>query len=84
MTGATDVDAPATASSRRARRRSPMLTVGVAVSLALLIVVLATRPSADEQMADSPLIGKPAPPLRGMTIDSERSTSLRGGTGGCS
>lgn len=39
--------------------------------VALLLAVLATRPPAGVRAADSPLLGKPAPEVRGTTIDGE-------------
>jgi cytochrome c biogenesis protein CcmG/thiol:disulfide interchange protein DsbE len=53
------------------RRRAPWLAAAVAVPVALLIVVLATRPEAATRAADSPLLGKAVPPLEGTTLDGQ-------------
>jgi cytochrome c biogenesis protein CcmG/thiol:disulfide interchange protein DsbE len=45
--------------------------LAVAVPVALLVAVLATRPEAATRVADSPLLGKPAPDLAGSTIDGQ-------------
>lgn len=45
--------------------------MAVAVPVALLVAVLATRPDPGTRAADSPLLGKPAPELGGRTIDGE-------------
>ncbi len=43
----------------------------VAVVLALLILVLATRPPAADRVADSPLVGQPIPAVALRTLDGE-------------
>jgi cytochrome c biogenesis protein CcmG, thiol:disulfide interchange protein DsbE len=58
------------AAVRPARRPRVVLWVsaGMAVALAVLVAVLATSGSASQVTADSPLIGKPAPPISGQSI----------------
>ena len=51
--------------------RARWIAVGVAVPVALLIAVLATRPSAGTRAADSPLLGKAAPTIAGQTVDGQ-------------
>ena len=63
----TDV-APAVSPLRRTRR-GLWIAVGVAVPLALLITVLATREPAQTRIGDSPLLGKQAPAVDAMTVD---------------
>lgn len=65
-------DQPTLRGSQRRRRRAPWIAAGVGVSLAALVVVLATRPPANRVVADSPLVGKPAPALDAPTIDNGR------------
>lgn len=55
----------------RRTRRALWIAVGVAVPAFLLVVVLATRPSASTRTVRSPLIGKPAPTTQATTIDGE-------------
>lgn len=56
---------------RRGSHRARWIAVAVAVPFVLLLVVLATRPPAGVRAADSPLLGKPAPPLSGTTVDGQ-------------
>ncbi len=58
------------AAVRPARRPRVVLWVSaaMAVALAVLVAVLATSGSASQVTADSPLIGKPAPPISGQSI----------------
>lgn len=49
---------------------------GVLVVAAVLVAVLSTRPAASEQVANSPLLGKPAPRLSGHTLIGEKEVSL--------
>ncbi len=51
-------------------------SLGVLVVVAVLVAVLATRPSAAEQVAPSPLLGKPAPALSGRTLSGGREVRL--------
>ncbi len=48
----------------------------VFVVVAVLVAVLATRPPASEQVAQSPLVGKIAPPLAGQTLVSGSTVRL--------
>ena len=67
---------------RAGGRRHTALWVAVAVGvlLAFLVGVLATRDSAADKLAGSPLLGKPAPDIDGKTLAGDRLTlsSLRG------
>ncbi|MGO9560667.1 MAG: TlpA family protein disulfide reductase [Acidimicrobiales bacterium] len=49
---------------------------GVVVVVAVLVAVLATRPPASEQVAQSPLVGKVAPALAGQTLSSGSTVQL--------
>ncbi|HVF13660.1 MAG TPA: TlpA disulfide reductase family protein [Acidimicrobiales bacterium] len=64
----------------RKTRRALWIAVGVAVPLFLLVVLLATRPSAATREVRSPLLGKAAPAAESATIDGEtvRLADLRG------
>ena len=55
----------------RPRLRARWIAIAVGVPVALLVAVLATRPSAGTRAADSPLLGKPAPAAAGETIDGQ-------------
>ena len=55
----------------RRGHRARWLAVAVAVPVALLVAVLATRPPAGTRAADSPLLGKPAPVAEATTIDGQ-------------
>lgn len=62
-----------------ARRRFAVArwsALGVLVVVGVLVAVLATRPSAAEQVTQSPLLGKPAPALAGRTLSGDRRVSL--------
>ena len=52
-------------------RRSLWIALAVAAATALLVVVLATRDSAFERKASSPILGGLAPPVVGLTITGE-------------
>ena len=56
------------------------VAVAVGVLLAFLVGVLATRDSAADKLADSPLLGRPAPEITGNTLSGEKLSlsSLRG------
>lgn len=56
---------------RRQRRQALMIALAIATLLTGLVVVLATRPPAASRIADSPLIGRPAPATVGDTIDGD-------------
>ncbi len=60
---------PGTTPARR--RRSLWIALPVAVVAALLVVVLATRDSAFERSASSPIVGGLAPPVVGTTMTGE-------------
>jgi cytochrome c biogenesis protein CcmG/thiol:disulfide interchange protein DsbE len=45
------------------------IALAVAVPLLALLAILATRPPASTRLADSPLLGKPAPEIAAQTID---------------
>ena len=49
--------------------RTRVAALGVAVAVAALVAVLATRPPAQVAEADSPLLGQPAPSLRATGVD---------------
>jgi cytochrome c biogenesis protein CcmG/thiol:disulfide interchange protein DsbE len=67
----TEQQTPEVLPHRRGHRaRWAALSVGVVV--ALLVVVLATRPDPGTRAANSPLLGKPAPELAGSTIDGQQ------------
>ena len=63
-------------------RRRTALWASLAVALvgALLVALLATRSPAVERLADSPLLGKPAPSVSGRSLDGStvRLADLRG------
>lgn len=68
----TDVEAPGVpeATGAPAPRRRTALWVAVSLGglLALLVAVLATRQPAEARLADSPLLGKPAPAFAGTPV----------------
>jgi cytochrome c biogenesis protein CcmG, thiol:disulfide interchange protein DsbE len=55
------------------RRRHTVLAVAIAVAVVagVLFVVLATREPGRNTFADSPLVGRVAPPLAGETVDGD-------------
>jgi len=53
------------------KRPAVWAAAGIAVVLALLVVVLATRKPATDRVASSPLLGKAAPEVQGATIDGK-------------
>lgn len=59
-------------------KRRPVLwiTAGVAVVLAVLIAVLASSGPASQVSAASPLVGKPAPAIKGKAINAAGEVSL--------
>ena len=57
----------------RRTRRALWIAVAVALPVAMLIAVLATRPSAQSRAVESPLVGKPAPAAAGTTIDGSEA-----------
>ena len=56
-------------SGLRRTRRVLWIAVAVAVPVALLVVVLANGEPAATRAVKSPLVGKPAPPIEGTTVD---------------
>ena len=58
-----------------------LVALGVAVVVAALVAVLATRPPAQSAEAASPLLGQPAPAVRGAGIDGKPVdlATMRGG-----
>ncbi|TML10829.1 MAG: TlpA family protein disulfide reductase [Actinobacteria bacterium] len=46
----------------------------VALVMVLLVILLATRDPANERLAKSPLVGKQAPPIEGVTLANEPFT----------
>jgi cytochrome c biogenesis protein CcmG/thiol:disulfide interchange protein DsbE len=58
----------ATPPARRRPRTALWISVVLAVVLALLVGVLATRKSATDRLVDSPLVGKGVPALTGTTV----------------
>lgn len=53
----------------RSPRTVLVVSIALAVIVALLVAVLATRDSSIERQTQSPLLGKVAPPVAGQTID---------------
>lgn len=53
----------------RRRRVAPYAAAAVGVLLVALVGVLATRSPASDRDAESPLVGRAAPPLKGTTLD---------------
>lgn len=62
------------------RRPARVISASLAVVLLGFVVVLATREPAQSRIADSPLIGRPAPEVSGTTLDGStaRLTTMRG------
>lgn len=54
------------------RRLAPWIALAVAAVLAALFVVLAGAKSDQTDSADTPLIGKPAPAVEGVTLDGDQ------------
>jgi cytochrome c biogenesis protein CcmG/thiol:disulfide interchange protein DsbE len=81
VSGAVDVGAPGGAP---ARRTALVVAVVVGLVLAGLVVLLATREPATERVADSPLVGRPAPDLAGAVLlngpEGEGGAGTAGGT----
>lgn len=59
------------AASATAKRRRVIALAALAI-VTLLVVLLATRPSAESTIAGSPLIGLPAPAFEGQTLDGKQ------------
>jgi cytochrome c biogenesis protein CcmG, thiol:disulfide interchange protein DsbE len=61
------------ATSPTRRRVAPFVTLGLALAMAVTVVVLARAPKGDRpDTASTPLIGQPAPEIGGPTIDGGR------------
>jgi cytochrome c biogenesis protein CcmG/thiol:disulfide interchange protein DsbE len=71
---------PPVVAGLRRTRKVLWIAVGVAVPVALLIAVLATRVPTSMQTPPSPLVGKPAPPIESTTVDGKPAglAELRG------
>ncbi len=63
------------------RRTGRWLAAGVAIVMALFVYVLATRPAALDQQAQSPLLGQQAPALAGASATPAPFASLDGWRG---
>ena len=74
----TDTTATLEVPARRHTARWVAVTLGVV--LLLFVAVLATRKSAADKQAESPLLGKPAPSLAGTALDGTQTSlaSLHG------
>ena len=70
--------APTSGSSPRRRRMALWASLLLGVLLVAFVVVLATRPSALDKQAQSPLLGKPAPDISGASVLSGQAVSLVG------
>ena len=75
--GTTDAAEPTDESGPRTALVASLV---IAVFVALLVVVLATRDSSNERSTQSPLLGKVAPTVAGTTLDGEEisAADLRG------
>jgi cytochrome c biogenesis protein CcmG/thiol:disulfide interchange protein DsbE len=58
-----------TLATTRRSHRARWIALAVGVPVIGLVGILATRPPAATRLADSPLVGKPAPAIGGQTID---------------
>ena len=67
-----DPPPPAVTGLRRTRKVL-WIAVAVAVPLFLLVLVLANGEPAAQRSVRSPLVGKPAPPIEGTTVDGTRA-----------
>jgi cytochrome c biogenesis protein CcmG/thiol:disulfide interchange protein DsbE len=65
-------DREPTAPEPRRPRTALIASIAVAVVVGVLVAVLATRDSSSEQATQSPLLGKVAPAVEGMTLDGEQ------------
>jgi cytochrome c biogenesis protein CcmG/thiol:disulfide interchange protein DsbE len=69
----TDVAAPPAA---RRSRPALWISIALAVVVALLIAVLATRDNAQTRLVKSPLVGKAVPAVAGRTVDGTSSYDI--------
>ena len=78
--GAPEPGVPPTIATLRRTRRALWISVAVAAPMALLILVLATRPDASTRSVRSPLLGKMAPAAASVTVDGAPASlaDLRG------
>ena len=65
---------PPVVTGLRRTRRVLWIAVAVAVPVALLIIALAKGQPAATRAVTSPLVGKPAPPIEGKTVDGEQAS----------
>jgi cytochrome c biogenesis protein CcmG/thiol:disulfide interchange protein DsbE len=70
----TEEDLPPVVSGLRRTRKVLWIAVAVAVPVALLVLVLANGEPAATRAVKSPLVGKPAPPIEGTTVDGGQAT----------
>ncbi|HJV08893.1 MAG TPA: TlpA disulfide reductase family protein [Acidimicrobiales bacterium] len=77
MTDTTDQELPPAVTGLRKTRKVLWIAVAVAVVVAILVLILANGEPAATRSVKSPLVGKPAPPIEGMTVDGT-SASLAG------
>lgn len=65
---------------RRRFRTALVIAITLALLLTAFVALLATRDPAVDRVADSPLLGKPAPEIAGTTLDGDRIrlSGLRG------
>ena len=77
--GDDEATAPVVSGLRRTRKVL-WIAVAVAVPVALLVLVLANGEPAATRAVKSPLVGKPAPPIEGTTVDGSGASlaGLRG------
>ena len=61
----------------RRRRVAPWIAAAVGLVLVFVIVVAWNAKPAEQRIADSPLVGKPAPAVAGDTLSAQTGTTLR-------
>ena len=66
------MDAPDTVAPPRRPRTALVASVAIAVLVALMVAVLATRDPSTERASQSPLIGELAPATAGTTLDGDQ------------
>jgi len=69
-----DDEQPGVVTGLRRTRKALWIAVAVAVPLFLLVVVLANGEPAATRAVRSPLVGKPAPPIAGTTVDGAQAS----------